>query len=143
MNQQRILTPSRRSGRGIALIEAMIGILIFAFGVLGLMGLQAAMTKAQTSSKLRADAANLAADLMGLIQSDNPANIPSYARGAGGSPCSGYKPCQDWLAKVGMALPGGDATVVMPGGGQVDVSITWKQGSEAKGKYETTMWWQP
>lgn len=123
--------------RGVALIEALIGILIFAFGVLGLMGLQAAMTKAQTSSKIRADAANLASDLMGLIQTDNPGNINSYATAA----CGGYTRCSDWRAKLVATLPRGAATITVTNSSKVDVTITWRQGSEAAGKYQTSMVW--
>lgn len=140
-----MMTPFRRAPRasrrkrGIALLEAMIGILIFAFGVLGLMGLQAAMTKAQTSSKLRADAANLASDLLGLIQTDNPANMASYATAS----CGGHTRCKDWLAKVKASLPSGDAAITVDTGtGRVDVAISWQQSAETRGKYQTTMVWQ-
>ena len=107
MNKQPSLPGSARRLRGIALIEALIGILIFAFGVLGLMGLQAAMTKAQTSAKVRADAANLASDLFGLIQTDIPGNLSNYANKGGTKACASYVPCSDWLAKVGATLPAG------------------------------------
>ena len=64
-------TRRRRSAqRGIALIEALVGMLIFAFGVLALIGLQASMTRAQSSAHYRADASNLASQLFALVQTD-------------------------------------------------------------------------
>lgn len=130
----------RRGSRGIALLEAMIGVLIFAFGVLGLMGLQAAMTKAQTAAKYRSDASALASDLFGLIQTDNPANIGNYATKS----CAKYDRCADWLTKVYATLPGEVAPeiTVVAATGQVDVVIRWQQGTEGTNQYATGMVWQ-
>lgn len=130
----------RRSSRGIALLEAMIGVLIFAFGVLGLMGLQAAMTKAQTSAKFRSDASALASDLFGLIQTDNPANIGSYATKS----CAKYERCADWLEKVKNTLPGEltPEITVNVATGQVDVVLRWQQGTDGANQYSTGMVWQ-
>lgn len=97
------------SPRGIVLIEALVGIMIFAFGLLGMVGLQAAMTQAQTASRYRADASNLANELLGKMWSDTPANLPSYATGQ----CASYGHCADWLAKVQAALPAGGATITV------------------------------
>lgn len=132
---------SRRHGvRGIALLEAMIGVLIFAFGVLGLMGLQAAMTKAQTSAKFRSDAAALASDLFSLVQTDNPANIGNYDSKA----CSKYDRCADWLTKVSATLPGdlSPEIKVNAATGKVDIVIWWQQGTEGANRYVTGMVWQ-
>ena len=63
----RSARPPCRSARGVALIEALVGLLIFSFGVLGLIGLQATMSKAQTGAKFRADASNLTAELLGVM----------------------------------------------------------------------------
>ena len=44
--------------------------LLFAIGILGMVGLQASMMQAQTDSKVRADAANLVDELATLMWSD-------------------------------------------------------------------------
>lgn len=143
MNKQPSLPGSARRLRGIALIEALIGILIFAFGVLGLMGLQAAMTKAQTSAKVRADAANLASDLFGLIQTDIPGNLSNYANKGSTKPCASYVRCSDWLAKVSTTLPAGTADITVDTGtGKVDIEMKWRQGAESPGSYKSSMVWQ-
>mgnify|MGYP000471049646 CR=1 FL=1 len=66
----------RRTNKGIALIEALVGILIFTTGILGVVGLQAAMTRAQGSAKARADAAILSSELIGLMWADSAHTVP-------------------------------------------------------------------
>lgn len=132
-------SPQRRSQQGVALLEALIGILIFAFGVLGLVGLQASMTQAQTSGKLRADAANLVSDLFGLIQTDHLNNIALYGDGS----CASYTRCADWKSKLEATLPAGEVTTtVNAAGGAVTVTVSWKQGQEARNSYSSSMSWQ-
>ncbi|HLO94391.1 MAG TPA: pilus assembly protein PilV [Burkholderiaceae bacterium] len=127
--------------RGIALIEALIGILIFAFGVLGLIGLQASMTKAQSNAKFRADAANLASDLFGLIQTDAPTNGSQYLTAR----CASYARCADWQAKVAATLPGGTGTVALATGTttRYQVVVAWKNGGDAGNKYMSELEWNP
>lgn len=121
--------------RGIVLIEALVGMLIFAFGVLGLIGLQTSMTKAQTGAKFRADAMNLSAELLGVMWSDVAANLPRYATGS----CASYGRCADWLGKVQHQLPAAEvATVVDAATGNVDVTITWAQPGEGQHRHQTT-----
>ncbi|WP_077033747.1 prepilin-type N-terminal cleavage/methylation domain-containing protein [Pelomonas sp. KK5] len=129
----------RHQQRGIALIEALVGMLIFAFGILGLIGLQASMTRAQSSAHYRADASNLASELFGLIQTDAPANLASY----NGDQCAAYARCKDWLRRVGVRLPSGQATVAAATAtGTITVTVSWAQGSD-RNSFSTTMIWQP
>jgi len=124
---------------GIALLEVLIAMLIFAFGVLGLIGLQASMTQAQTGSKFRADATILAADLFGLVQTDNMANINSYSTAS----CAGYARCADWLRKVAANLPDGKAVItVAPATGAVSLVISWQQSTQDRNSYASSMVWQ-
>lgn len=117
---------TRRSARGAALIEALIGILIFAFGVIGIIGLQAAMTRAQGTAKVRADANNIASEMFGMMWADQ-ANIEKYAD----ANCAGYVPCAEWAAKVETLLPGGAVTVdYAPATGIVDLTLTWSTPAE-------------
>lgn len=137
MTRQHTL-PSRRyrpTLRGIALIEALVGIMIFAFGVLGVIGLQATMTKAQTASKFRADASNLGNELVGLMWSDTSANLSKY----GSASCSAYARCREWSNKVQTALPQGTSTVVVTqvsGAGattpiyEAQITVGWTQPGE-------------
>lgn len=133
----------RQGQRGVALIEALIGILIFAFGVLGLIGLQATMTRSQTSGKFRADAANLVADLFGMVQTDHLSNMRFYEEGPSTHQCKAYPRCAEWMAKAQRVLPTAEVVVkVDTSNGTVTAEVSWKQGSEDRNKYVSTMTWQ-
>ena len=112
--------------RGFMLIEVLVSILIFSIGVLALVGLQAKMTKAQSASKYRADAAYLSNELVGVMWSDLK-NLGSYS----GATCTTYGRCKDWQTKVYQNLPSGTGAVSsVAATGAVTITITWKQGSE-------------
>ena len=87
MRNMRPSRPLRSRQRGAALVEAMIGILIFAFGIIGLVGLQVAMTRAQGAAKVRADASYLASQVIGTMWADRP-NLAEYDK----AKCDGYDP---------------------------------------------------
>ena len=125
----------RRAARvqGFMLIEVLVSILIFSIGVLALVGLQAKMTKAQSASKFRTDAAYLSNELMGVMWSDLK-NLGSYAN------CASYARCTDWQTKVSQNLPGGIATVdsVNAATGEVSITIKWTQSTEDQHTLKTT-----
>jgi type IV pilus assembly protein PilV len=123
---------SGRSQRGFMLIEAMVGILIFSFGVLGLVGLQAAMTKAQTSAKTRADASYLANEIVGSMWLD-AANLANYATAT----CASHTRCNALKTKVEAALPNGAADIEILGGGGVRITITWTSPNEGTHRFVT------
>lgn len=60
-----------RHQEGIVLLEAMIAIVIFAIGVLGLVGLQASSAKEATNAKYRTDASLLVDQLVGKMWANN------------------------------------------------------------------------
>lgn len=72
--------PSMNQQQGVALLEALIGILIFSLGVIGLLGVQAVMVKATTSSQYRSEAGYIAQQQLGRMWAD-PCNLASYATG--------------------------------------------------------------
>ena len=130
---RRAVLRRRRSVRGAALIEALVGILILSFGILGLVGLQAGMTRAQSVIKHRGDAAYLAAELVGMMWLDKP-NLASYAS-TPGTACA-YQRCADWVGKVSTALPQGQSTIaVTPANGLVSLTLTWSAASEGPHTY--------
>lgn len=127
---KRLRTPRRKAG-GFMLLEALIGILIFSVGVLGLVGLQAAMTKAQTSTKFRADAAYLASELVGTMWGD-VAKLSEYQT----ANCQSNTRCQAWSSKVASMLPNGASTVTVASG-VVTITITWTPPNEETHRFET------
>ena len=58
----------RRSQGGVILIEVLVSILIFALGILGIIGLYAVTAKTSVDAAIRADAAQLADDVIALMQ---------------------------------------------------------------------------
>ena len=99
---------ARRRMDGVVMIEVLVALLIFMFGVLGLVGLQASVTRAQTDSKFRADASYLATDMVGRLWSDlgNVANYDS-------SNCASTLLCAEWQSKVAAGLPKGKGAVTI------------------------------
>lgn len=125
---------SHQRVRGIALIEVLVAILIFMLGVLGLIGLQGSMTRAQTDSKFRADAAYLASELVGRMWSD-VGNIGSYA---GEDSCTATS-CTEWRGKVATVLPGGGATITVSSlTGDVSIAVTWTMPDGQTHTYSTS-----
>lgn len=122
------------------LIEALIAILIFSIGVLAVVGLQGAMTKAQTAAKFRGDAAYLANEAIGTMWGDaDPANLPKYATAA----CASYSRCDEWKTRVENALPGATVAVAVGSAasataGVVTVSIGWTTPNEGTHNYTTS-----
>ena len=70
--------PAAGSQRGVFLIEALLGILIFSLGILSLVAMQTAAISAQSDARYRIDAANLADQIVSEIwlnvNRPNPAN---------------------------------------------------------------------
>jgi type IV pilus assembly protein PilV len=138
----------RKNARGFALVEVLIAVLLFAIGILGLVGLQASMTQTQTESKVRADAANLVDELAtvmwGEIGNKNTmANLAAFSTGG----CSGNTACNAWLTKLGKALPGGTLTdlTLDPSTntwdathGLVTVTLSWSLPNGSAHKYVST-----
>ncbi|MDQ0588315.1 type IV pilus modification PilV family protein [Variovorax paradoxus] len=123
---------ARSRSRGVALIEVLVAMLIFMLGVLGLVGLQGTMTRTQTDSKMRADAANLASEVVGRMWVDI-ANLSAYA---GATTCTAAS-CLEWRNKVTSVLPGGAAAIVVAANGDVAVTVSWSMPGGETHKYVT------
>lgn len=119
---------ARRKGAGFALLEALVALLICAMGVLGVVGLQGAMTRAQTASTFRAEASFLAQQLIGDMWTDR-AHLADYDT----STCNAA--CQDWRARVAARLPSGAATVTVAATGVVSIEIRWTAAGESASRF--------
>ena len=126
---RRLRHASRRSAsRGVVLIEALVGIMIFTIGVLGLVGLQAAMIKTQTQASYRAEAAQLAEELVNRMWIDT-ANLASYADT---TKCKALPACNQWLTRVTARMPGGVApSITTNADGRTDIVISWVTPGES------------
>jgi type IV pilus assembly protein PilV len=118
--------------KGAALIEALVGILIFSIGILGLVGLQATMTRAQGAAKYRADAAYLSSEVIGAMWVDK-LNRASYAT-TPGTVCT-YPRCAEWVNKVKADLPQAQVQLSPDPSGAVSLTVTWTSSNEGTRTY--------
>jgi len=71
LRQRLIRRPERRLQKGVALIEALVAVLIFSFGVLGLIGLEASAINFSVDAENRTRATELANDVASAIWLNN------------------------------------------------------------------------
>lgn len=131
---------SMRQG-GMSLIEVLISVLLFAFGVLALVGLQASAISYSRDAKYRADAAFLAEQIVGVMWADARTNLSSYAHNASGTNCdfsggaSANSNVTSWIGandKEGTVLgtlPGATSTaqqIIVGMDKKVTVTVCWK-----------------
>lgn len=83
-----IISCQPNSQKGAMLLEALIGILIFTVGILGLIGLQAVAAKAVSDSKYRGDAAFLANQILSEMWASDPTSLSTFQTNASGSGCN-------------------------------------------------------
>lgn len=114
--------PARQTGS--YLLEALIAILIFAFGVLGLIGLLGSSIRVTNDARYRAEAANLANGMIADMWTTTPANIDTFT--------SAKLPA--WTTKVEALLPGGIAP---------DVAVAPGFSSESRTVVVTIYWQMP
>lgn len=135
--------------RGVMLLEALIAILIFSFGILAIVGLQAVAIKNAGDAKYRTDASQLANQLIGQMWADDrtpAALINNYSSST--NPTGGKY--QAWLNDVAASnLPLPTNPIVLPSinisqisnldstgavietSSLVTVTITWQAPNEA------------
>lgn len=110
-------TSTLRKQGGMVLLEGLIAMTIFAFGVLAIVGMQAATSRAAGDAKYRVDASFLVNQSLGLIWADR-ANANSYA-----------VTNQDIAS-----LPNGKRTIAVTQTAtdtQVTVTVTWQLPGES------------
>lgn len=109
--------PARRAQHGLSLIELMVAVLIFSFGLLGIVALQARTTQASVSAEDTHRAALLADDLAARMWNAGTVALPPATLAA----------WRDRVARpVDGGLPAGLGTVTVdPAARRADIVITW------------------
>ena len=120
MAAERLWRRRRRPAgqRGVALIEVMVGLLIFLVGVLGIIGLQAKAIQITVQAEDRSRAALLANDLVAQMWAKRSTDLPE-------------KDVSDWKARVAASLPAASASVGSASG-VATVKIEWKSPKAVK-----------
>jgi len=123
----RDVRPARQ--RGVLLLEALIGILLFSIGILAVVALQASATKAVAQAKFRSDASLLADQIIGQIWA-NRTNAAAYVYPVGSPPAD----LAAWVNQVKARLP--NAAVYQP---VVAIAPTTYAGPPAYTAYQVTV----
>lgn len=147
---------------GFTMLEVLISIVVIAFGMLGIAGLQAYALKNSQSASLRSIATVLASDMIDRMQANPVASTDSlYDEGGAGVAAALAPGClaggcsspsqlaghdlAEWKAAVAAALPSGQAIVC------IDSSIGTDSGKAAGDKsicdhsgtqYVIYIWWR-
>jgi type IV pilus assembly protein PilV len=121
-------TPGLRGQRGVALIEALVSILIFSFGVIGLIGLEARAINFSVDAEDRNRAA--------LFASEVASTLWLSGNGSGNVATAIAANLGAWQTRVadptGAGLPTGVINVVQVGTtNAADITITWKPPQRA------------
>lgn len=124
-------TQSLKQQSGVALLEALIAILLVAFGILGIVGVQATSVAAVADARYRVEAIQLADELISQIWVDTtplpesgPGGnvLPAYANNASALP-------EDWLARVHDRLPGSEENpplIAAVANNVITLTIRWR-----------------
>lgn len=115
---------ARQNGEnGVVLLEALIAILIFSLGVLGIVGLQAAMIKNAGDARYRVDAAYIAQQRLGAMAMDQ-SHLAAY---------------EETGTDISTLLPDGTRDLAYDANTRIaTVTVFWQQpGSDDVHKYET------
>ncbi len=132
----------RKSNSGAVLLEVLISILLFAFGILGLVGMQTVATQNSMSSQDRAVASILANDMVSQMWVKKTSTVASPA-------ISGD--IVDWKAKIQNSILSNatypaTGNVVSDAIGVATITITWKAptklSTDNASKYETSVFVQ-
>lgn len=144
---------SRATGpeQGVMLIEAMVAILIFSLGILGMVALGGQAVGAQSDAQYRTEASGLADAIAGEIavnvdRTNNGTNIaaslPAFSHRAGGANCvyaggPAVNPRVLALVNRAAALPGATAAqqqiAVQNGAGafnRVQITLCWRTAND-------------
>jgi len=116
--------------KGIMLLEALVGILIFSIGILAMLGMQAVGIRNTMDSKYRSEAAYLANEIVGQMWVDR-SNIASYDdAGAGNARRTAWNTRVASLMPQDPASPSTTAPTISISGRQATVTVRWKPPGE-------------
>ena len=132
-------TKFHRGQQGVMMIEALVGILIFAVGIIGLMGLQSAAIANTVEAKYRSDAAFYANQIIGAMWVDKVRVAVSPSLYDTSNPLAiANTELQAWKASVQASLPQATgalapsvAVVNNLGGYDVTVTVFWQKPGQS------------
>ena len=150
--------PNRRKTAGFTMLEVMISIVILAFGLLGIAGLQAFALKNTHSASMRLTATELANDMIDRMKSNyigvsgdayNKPDVSAYKVGSVDCSSTACTPAdvaqydlRQWQLRIAGALPGGIGIVCLDST-PVDGDNAGKPECDGNGSvaYAVKIWW--
>lgn len=121
--------------QGFVLLDALIAIVIFSIGILGMVSLQSNAISLSTDAQYRTEAAMLADKIIGEMWSaDQTAMATDFAGNAG----SGGAIYTSWNTLV-EKLPNGQGKIDVSPAGTVTVTVDWQQPSDPVAHTYTTV----
>ncbi len=152
------LSLHRRAASGFTMLEVLISIVVIAFGLLGVAGLQAFALKNNQSAAYRSVATSLASDMVDRMKANPLAAFAGAYNGANsgayGSPvptcltgpgCSSTELASndlyEWRLLVRDALPNGSAVVCLDATPRDGTSIASAACDGAGRQYVIKVWW--
>lgn len=129
---------STRQG-GVGLIEVLVSILIFAFGILGLVGLQTRTLSYSQESLFRSQAAALTEDILDRMRADRTNAKAGQWDSAFNNHHNHFKgttlaqmDLKEWKLQVETLLPSGEAAIAR-NANRVIVTIRWNERGDVRG----------
>ena len=114
------IAPRRRAARGISLIEVLVVLVLFSFGLIGMVGLQARALQTSVGAEDSARAALLANDIASRMWGARSVTLDAAV-------------VEDWNDRVADptqgGLPNGEGTVTVAGN-VATIRVTWRAPHE-------------
>lgn len=148
-----LIINTSRNQSGVMLLEALIAILIFSLGILGLISLQASTVQAGRDAQYRSQASALAGDLVGQMWASDRvgANLQTNFQGDGeqagpSNVVTDGAAYTAWATRVASQLPGtADFPPIVqvtagvvgppPTATQVTITVKWRAPNEGAGNH--------
>jgi type IV pilus assembly protein PilV len=132
-----------RREAGVMLLETLIAILIFSFGVLGIVALQAQSIRHVNEAQYRGEAIYLANSLVGRMWAGNQKTLGTDYAGDKGTGGTGYMAFVDSVSRLPGANDNAPTVTVAAGpsttSSNVTVTIRWQlPGDTVVHNYQTT-----
>ena len=119
--------PQSKLQRGVSMIEVLVVIVLFSFGLIGMVGLQAKAVQTSVSAEDSSRAALLANDMASAMWAANTVTLPSAD-------------ISTWNTRVAdpssRGLPNGAGTVTVSAG-VATITVTWRAPHEPAGTLHT------